>query len=634
LGASNSYISKIFLQKGEYRKALDYLRDADTAFQNSSNIHGIMNTQIDIAEAYLNKHDVDSALIWIELAEKTATEIMNYMGLVHIYCDRGEIRLFQHNYKSALSEFHHALTIAEQQNNIQQIYLSTAYLARTYQEMGNFQEAFKYQSKSMQYKDSVNSNANFKEVVQLEMEYNYKKEKIENKLLQEKKDELNQANLNNQKTQNKLYVAGIIMFLMVSLGLFSRLRYIRKTSRALMAQKEEAERLRAVAEAEKLRATRSEKVKEQFLANMSHEIRTPMHAITGMIDILIRHDHLKSQDQYLNVLRQSSENLLAILNEVLDLSKLEAGKMEPEKIPFDPVKLLHNIQDVLHFRAEEKGLKLILNLDKSIPHNICGDPTHLHQILINLVSNAIKFTHKGKITIEATKKSVDNEKVFLQFKVIDTGIGIQKEKLDQVFEVFTQGETDTTRKYGGTGLGLTIAKRLVELNQGSISVESEVNIGSTFIVELPFGIIDKAEELSVEEVTGNVKGVNILLVEDNAFNVIVARDVLESSLQGITIDIAENGEVAVAKVNSNHYDLILMDIQMPEMDGYEATRTIRNRDDSKANVPIIAMTANVMKAEIDRCFKAGMNGYIAKPFDRIELLSSINKIFEPSLSRK
>ena len=634
LGASNSYIAKIYLQKGDYIKASNYLKEADKAFQKASNRQGIMTTQIEMSGVYLDKYDLDSALIWLDIAENTATEIMNYQGLIDIYSSRGEIWLLKNNSDLSIKNFKHALSIAEQQNNHQQIYLLNSHLANTYKDIGNYRDAFNYQNTSVQYKDSVNSNANFKAVVQMEMEYNYKKEKLKNDLLQEKKDELNKVELAKQETQKKLYFAGVLMFLMLSLGLLSRLRYIRKSSRALIAQKDEAERLRSVAETEKLRATQSEKVKEQFLANMSHEIRTPMNAITGMIDILIRQDHSSSQDKYLHAIQQSSENLLVILNEILDLSKLEAGKMELEKIPFEPVKIIQNVENILHFKAEEKGLKLILKTNKNIPQIVCGDPTHLHQILLNLASNAIKFTHKGRITVEANTNFISDNKVVLQFKVIDTGIGIPKEKLDHVFDVFTQGDTDTTRKYGGTGLGLTICKRLAELHHGSISVESEINIGSTFTVEIPYGLMNDKEEKFQEEITIDAHDLNILLAEDNEFNVIVARDALENSLPGVRVDVAENGEIAVVKVQSNRYDLILMDIQMPEMDGYEATRTIRLMGIEKANIPIIAMTANVMKAEVDRCFEAGMNAYISKPFDRHELLANINKLLEFSPSQK
>ncbi len=629
LGASNSYIARIYLQKGNYQKALDYLRNAYLAFNNSSNMQGIMTTQIEISEVYSGKHAMDSALLWLDNAEKTAKEIMNYMGLVQIYCNRGEIRLYQHNYQSASTDFHHALSISEQQNNLQQIYLSNIYLAKTYSAMGKYKEAFDYQTKSMQYNDSVSASANFKAVVQLEMEYNFKKEKLENELLQEKKDELNEANLARQKTQKKLFFAGVIMFLMVSLGLLSRLRFIRKSSKAIVEQKEEADRQRLIAESERTRATNSEKVKEQFLANMSHEIRTPMNAIKGMIDILIRNDHPLSQDKYLEAIHQSSENLLVILNEILDLSKLEAGKMELEKIPFDPIKILHNIQSILRFKAEEKGLSFLLKTDEHIPALICGDPTHLHQILLNLASNAIKFTHKGSVTIDVFSKPVNADSIVLQFKVIDTGIGIPADKMDQVFEVFTQGDTDTTRKYGGTGLGLTICKRLVELHQGSINVESELNKGSVFTVEIPYSLIPHQEEVTQNETALTITGLNVLLVEDNEFNVIVARDVLESAIPGVRVDLAENGKEAILKVQTNNYDIILMDIQMPEMDGYAATKAIRKMGESKAGIPIIAMTANVMKAEVDRCFEAGMNAYISKPFERSELLMKINKMLEP-----
>ncbi len=224
----------------------------------------------------------------------------------------------------------------------------------------------------------------------------------------------------------------------------------------------------------------------------------------------------------------------------------------------------------------------------------------------------------------------ENDTATLQFNIIDTGIGIPEEKMDCIFDVFTQGDTDTTRKYGGTGLGLAICKHLVGLQMGTLTVKSELGKGSTFIVEIPFDLLQDEKHAEAEDESVFIKDLKILLTEDNEFNVMVARDVLESTIPGVHIDVAENGEIAVAKVNSGHYDLILMDIQMPEMDGYDATKAIRQMNGSRTGIPIIAMTANVMKAEVDRCFEAGMNGYISKPFERSELLKQINKVLLPS----
>ncbi len=398
LGASDSYISRIYLGKGDHLKALHYLHKADLAFHNGANLDGVMNNYIEMSQVYLDKNDMDSTLIFINKAKAVATSIMNYLGLVKIYSIEGEIRLKQKAYKSAVDDFNHALAIAGEQNNYQQLFLINSNLAKTYQELGFYRQAFEHQSKSMQYKDSIYAKANLNEVFQLDMEYNYKREKIKNELQQEKKDELTEANLATQKTQKKLFFAGVLMFLMISLGLLSRLRYIRKSSRALVAQKEEAERHRLIAESESLRAIKSEKVKEQFLANMSHEIRTPMNAIKGITDIIIRNEHPKSQDKYLEAIKQSSEDLLVILNQILDLSKLEAGKIEPEKIQFEPVKIVENVRNILRFKAEEKGLKLNVEIERNIPQFVCGDPTQLNQILVNLASNAVKFTEKGSVT--------------------------------------------------------------------------------------------------------------------------------------------------------------------------------------------------------------------------------------------
>jgi len=632
LGASYNYIAQIYLHEGDHKNAINYLMLASDAFNNASNMQGIMTTSIEMSEVYHDKNSHDSALIWLDKAEKLATNIMNYQGLINIYSNRGEIRFHEQNYKQAISDFQYALSIALQQNNLKQIFQLYSFLAEVSQAMGNYKDAYNYQSVAVQYKDSVDANANLRAAFQLDLEYNYSKEKIKEELEQEKKDALSKAEISKQETQKKLYFAGVVMFLIISMGLFSRLRYIRKSSRALKEQKEKAEKQRMIADTERERATQSEKVKEQFLANMSHEIRTPMNAIKGMTDIIMRNPHPKSQDKYLEAIRQSSESLLVILNEILDLSKLDAGKIELERIPFNPITIVNNLKSFIQYKSDEKGLKFITHIDQNVPSNICGDPTRINQILVNLVNNAVKFTEKGSVRLDVLAKKTEDNVAVLQFKVSDTGIGISKEKTDSIFDAFTQAESDTTRKYGGSGLGLSICKQLVDLYNGSITLESKKGVGSTFVVEIPFMISDKPEQNSKKDDQVSLKDLRILLVEDNEFNVIVAQDELELAIPGVEIEVAENGKVAVAKVMSNTYDLVIMDIQMPEMDGYEATRAIRKLNSSKANIPIMAMTANVMKAEVDRCFSAGMNAYISKPFDRKKLLHEIDRIVDHSTS--
>ncbi len=388
---------------------------------------------------------------------------------------------------------------------------------------------------------------------------------------------------------------------------------------------------------DKERAEQSEKFKQQFLANMSHEIRTPMNSIIGMTNLLIKSDMEEAQKKYLNIIKKSSENLLVIINDILDLSKIEAGKMEFEKIDFLISDVIETVFHTVHFNAEEKQLQLTYTIDEKLPIALKGDPVRLNQILINLAGNAIKFTEKGSVNIAATLMSSSGNQVMAEFAVTDTGIGIPEDKLYKIFESFSQASSDTTRRFGGTGLGLTISKQLIELQGGSIYVHSRYGSGTTFGFKIPYEI-GSAEEigrkmLNESDVSPDeLKGLKILLVEDNQFNRIVAIDTLEELQKDILIDVAENGNEALLKLKENEYDVILMDIQMPEMDGFEATEQIRKTFPTPKNkTAIIAMTANVTKDEVDRCFEAGMDEYIAKPFVPQDLM---NKIVEVSRKNK
>lgn len=394
------------------------------------------------------------------------------------------------------------------------------------------------------------------------------------------------------------------------------------------------EKIREV-ELEKERAEQSERVKEQFLANMSHEIRTPLNAILGMTRLLLDKDPRTDQLKYLNSIKHASDNLLIIINDILDLSKIEAGKVSFERIVFDVRKELEAVLDTIKVNADEKGLELKLDIDPNMPYGIAGDPYRLNQILLNLAGNAIKFTEKGSVTISAKLIERNKDAARIQFAVIDTGIGIAQDKLDYIFDMFTQETSSTTRKFGGTGLGLAICKKLVELQGGDIEVNSTVGSGSVFRFFLPYVVV---EETAIQtDATGNdqkpkrqLHDLRILLAEDNEFNQMVAVDTLESTIPGVQVDIARNGREAVDKVNAQRYDLVLMDIQMPEMDGHEATRTIRASTDANVNsVPIIAMTASVIKAEVDKCFESGMNEFVGKPFNVEELLDKIAKTISP-----
>ncbi len=421
-------------------------------------------------------------------------------------------------------------------------------------------------------------------------------------------------------------ISGFIIFLVSALIGYNRWRTINFKKQKKVLEEKVAQRTVEYKE-QKERAERSEKFKEQFLANMSHEIRTPMHAISGMTNILARNDHPKHQDKFLNAIQQSSGNLLVILNDILDLSKIEAGKIEIEKIPINPTQVIKNVIDILKHKAEAKGLTLQSFIDEKIPELVTGDPTRLSQILLNLFGNAIKFTERGSVCLHL---NLINEK--LQFKIKDTGIGIPPDKLENVFETFEQVSKSTARKYGGTGLGLTITKQLVELQNGRLWVESQEKVGSTFFFELPF--IPVADEVvlqnqttadQLQKMASSLSGLKILLVDDDRFNRMVASDDLSYYFDKVEIEEAENGVEAIEKYKTNDYDLILMDVQMPEMNGFEATKKIRELEkiNGNGNISIIAMTASLLKAEINKCYESGMDNFIPKPYKPEELIGTM-----------
>ena len=370
----------------------------------------------------------------------------------------------------------------------------------------------------------------------------------------------------------------------------------------------------------------TQKFRQQFLANMSHEIRTPMNAIVGLTNLLLKSPVSGLQEKYLGVIRNSGNNLLVIINDILDLAKIESGKMDLENVPFGLVNSLHNVHTILGLKANEKGIRLIEEIHPEVPHFVSGDETRITQVLMNLTGNAIKFTEKGSVTINVNVEYREGAEYALKFSIRDTGIGIPADKIDRIFESFGQASADTTRKFGGTGLGLTISKQLVEMHGGQILVNSKPGEGSDFY----FVITYTAAQPPVEEVSDpemdaqSVNGKKILLVEDNEFNQMVAVDTLLDIFPGLQVEVAETGEIAIEMLRNGDYDFIFMDIQMPGLDGYETTRFIRKEfRGEKQKIRICAMTANVTREEIDACFSSGMDDYMMKPFTPQELREKV-----------
>ena len=385
-----------------------------------------------------------------------------------------------------------------------------------------------------------------------------------------------------------------------------------------------AEIAKGKAENATLTAENAVKAKQQFLSNMSHEIRTPMNAIIGFTKVLLKTEMSAKQKEYLTAIKLSGDALIVLINDILDLAKVDAGKMVFEQTPF---KMAVSISAMLHLfetKIQEKNLTLIKQYDDAIPNVLVGDPVRLHQIILNLLSNAVKFTSKGNITVSVSLLTEDEDEVSIQFSVKDTGIGIPDDKIEKIFENFQQASSGTSRLYGGTGLGLAIVKQLVEPQGGSIQVASQVGVGSTFSFILSFQKTDIVPEMEVvdEELQIDNKSISVLVVEDIPLNQLLMKTLLDDF--GFERDIADNGQIAVDKLHEKNYDVILMDLQMPVMNGFEATDHIRNV--MKSSIPIIALTADVTTVDLEKCRYVGMNDYIAKPVDERLLYTKIMSV--------
>ena len=377
------------------------------------------------------------------------------------------------------------------------------------------------------------------------------------------------------------------------------------------------------------KAEKMSQAKGEFLANMSHEIRTPMNGVIGTLQLLEDTELSEEQHEFVKTAHKSADALLAILNDILDLSKIEAGKLSFENIAFDFRQIVKDIVILHSLKSEQQGVSLTQEIDDSLPGALIGDPTRLRQVIVNLVSNALKFTRQGevKIKVEVLKNNTDS--VDVKVIVSDTGIGIPQTALETLFNAFTQADGSTTRKYGGTGLGLAIVSQLVEMMGGSLGVESEEGEGSAFWFIANFPCTDELSERTNEPLTKNEPSklnAKVLLVEDNPINQMVAQKMLEKV--GLKAMLADNGLEALKLLKEQSFDLVLMDCQMPEMDGFDATREIRKLDIKTLNeqrLPIVAMTANVMSGDRERCLEVGMDDYIGKPVQRDHLEAVLRK---------
>jgi signal transduction histidine kinase len=614
IAASINNIANVYHQQGRLLKALEYHEKSLKLKEEIGDKYGICSSFGNIGNIYLDQENLSKSLEFYEKKMHLCEEIGYQEGVSNAYNGIGNIYFNQGNLREAQVYSQKSLELAQELGIAYLIRDAAQGLSEIYEKQGEGLKALEMYKLQIQFRDSIQSEETDYKLQQME----FSSQRTADSLAQVEKELKMEMSFQEElyekdKTRNVLIGIGLVAFLLAG-GFWSRNRFIQRTNAELKIAKNHAEK--------------SEQFKQQFLANMSHEIRTPMHAISGMVNILKRNEHLPKQEAFLNAMHNSSDNLIIILNDVLDISKIEVGKLDIESIPVKPAAIVENVMQILKFKAEEKGLILSANIEKDVPSLVMGDPTRMNQILINLIGNSIKFTEKGSVNVLLTK-AADK----LKFSITDTGIGIPTNRIDKIFGAFEQAKDSTSRNYGGTGLGLSISQQLTELQNGKIWVESEEGKGSTFYVELPIIVAAaeaKGQELITEDhlksMTASLKGTRILLVEDNAFNQMIAQDDLTYYLEDVKIDTVQNGLLAVEKFQVNDYDLILMDVQMPLMNGIEASQKIRELEKKKGIgkiIPIIAMTANLLKTEIDSCYRAGMNNYISKPYQSEELIGPI-----------
>jgi signal transduction histidine kinase/ActR/RegA family two-component response regulator len=405
------------------------------------------------------------------------------------------------------------------------------------------------------------------------------------------------------------------------------MRAMRRASNVIAAQRVHEQELIRDKEA----AEEATRMKSSFLANMSHEIRTPMNGVMGLTELLLKTPLDARQRDYVNRLRSSGRHLMRIIDDVLDLSKIEAGKLEIESTRFFLQDVLAQVSGFVREKALMKGLRLAFEDDPDLPAAMEGDSLRLTQILLNLVNNAIKFTDKGGVTVRAMLQARQGERIVLRFEVVDTGVGMDGAQVERLFQNFQQADASTTRKYGGTGLGLAISRKLAQLMDGDMGVRSAPGAGSTFWFTVRLEQADATAPAPLAPAPARaLRGARILLVEDNDMNQIIACEILADA--GCEVDVAQDGSIALDMVRKHGYDAVLMDMQMPVMDGVTATREIR-RDARFAALPIIAMTANAMEQDRRACSAAGMNAFVSKPFDPEEFLATVARSLDAGAMR-
>ncbi|WP_289662901.1 ATP-binding protein [Flavobacterium panacagri] len=612
------YIGVTNTAKGDYKTA-------DIYYAKSQNLLKELNITdhseaLSYQKALAQKKNDD-----LELAAKTfrsITEKPNNPGIIKTkvdsYYQLGLIETQLKRNDSAIIYFDKALDYNEKSNDLPKKSKIVLAISQYYKQNKNYDMAYSFLDEHYQLENYLLRLKNAK-VDLNEFEKFKKNQSLNNTIKRESEEKIQLKTYRYSKLVSILAIALISILSLLSLALYKN-NIIRNQNNLLLREKNK-ELILAKNKAEKASKARSE-----FLSTVSHELRTPLNAINGITHILLEDNPKKKQLKYLESLKFSGNYLTTFINEILEINKIDSTKVEVENISFNLKELLFNIQGSLKELATANKNYFNLEIDKSIPDNLMGDPTKLSQIILNLINNALKFTQNGQVSVIAKLYSQEDDTATIYFEIVDTGIGIPEDKLQTVFESFSQGSIEVNRKYGGTGLGLTIVKKLIELLGGEIKLKSEVGKGSTFTFKLNFKINNEPLEV-IEEVKSysdtQLKHKSILLIEDNKINQMITRKMLEN--KNINCEIIDNGEDAVELLKIKSFDMVLMDVHLPGINGTTATKLIREFDKL---TPIIALTAISLDENRDMLLSFGMDDVITKPFVPDEFYSTIAKFFD------
>lgn len=609
------YLGMCYMQKKDFSNAQMSFNKAQALFdiQKNTNFNDLLNLQKGIIYRLTGKLDL-AATIFSNIVVKPDSHYIIDAKSEALY-QIGTIEMANNRNNLALNYFNRALDLNAKNKNLEQKAAILLALSTVYDKMLDKNSAYTYLKQHTNLKESISLLDNEKLGVD-----DYEKFKETERL--EEAAKINKENIQKERTSkfskliSILAIALISILSLLSLSLYKN-NIIRTRSNKLLEEKNK-ELILAKEKAEKASNARTE-----FLSTVSHELRTPLNAINGIAHLLLEDKPKKSQMHYLESLQFSGNYLTNFINDILEINKIDSKKTEIENINFNLKQLLENIQSSLKELASENNNDFNLSIDSEIPDYLIGDPTKLSQILLNLINNALKFTHEGRVTVTSKLITLEDKRASIYFEVKDSGIGIPEDKQETVFDSFSQGSVGINRKYGGTGLGLTIVKKLVRILGGEIKLESVVNKGSSFSFELPFVVgkklvkVDKKPKISNDS---NLMNKKILVVEDNKINQMISKKMLEN--KGIHCEIIDNGEDAIEISRNNQFDMILMDVHLPGINGTIATKSIREFD---KKTPIIALTAISLNENRKMLLSYGMNDVITKPFVPEDFYAIISK---------